>query len=299
MGVLPVLVSALVGAASGAPTCDTVCTVPAEVTDLTVHVRGDSGPWSLAWDCADSVHYCYAEVRRIDHTKWDDTYGQQWQARVLRRAGDSVAMLDRRVFAAAGDSCGLRLVRHGDCVRLRVGDTLTLADGKIPCALPAGSAITVNAARPGQVRVLAREMATLVPVSEARFADMEALTAYLERARDAAEGFYRLLDRDMMQPATVQSDGRYDLALVADGSGGYDIVHIDGGEVTRRHWRPLQVRGHLTPTPFAGNFDLVWIDALRRHRLDSDNYAIVDPVTGTLTLFFPLYSSHLRLARLP
>ena len=120
---------------------------------------------------------------------------------------------------------------------------------------------------------------------------LDALDGYLATSTDPLEGFWTYLDRDM-QDQWLRLGGRYTLAVVRAGDG-YDLVYIDGAQVKHSLWRPGMLKGHIKPTPFTGNYDLMWIDATMEP-IDKDAYATVE--NGIiLTLQFPIYKSQLRL----
>ena len=61
-------------------------------------------------------------------------------------------------------------------------------------------------------------------------------------------------------------------------------------------WEPGMLKGHITPTLFTGNYDLMWIDATMEP-IDNDCYATIE--NGIiLTLNFPVYKSQVRLSKI-
>ncbi len=125
---------------------------------------------------------------------------------------------------------------------------------------------------------------------------LEALDERFSQSTDPVEGYWRYLDRDL-QDEWLRLGGRYTLALVGNGDGGYDIVYVGGARVMRSQWEPGMVKGHLRPTIFAGNYDLEWIDATLQPLGDEDAYATLEGGGAILTLNYPLYKSQVRYAR--
>ena len=77
---------------------------------------------------------------------------------------------------------------------------------------------------------------------------------------------------------------------------GYDLIYIDGAQVKKSMWEPGMLKGHITPTLFTGNYDLMWIDATMEP-IDNDCYATIE--NGIiLTLNFPVYKSQVRLSKI-
>lgn len=120
------------------------------------------------------------------------------------------------------------------------------------------------------------------------------LAARFDATSDPAEGFYTYLDREN-DPSRGIVGGRYRLALVADGNGGYDIIYCSGAVANGAAWSAGMVKGRMRPTIFADSYMLEWYDSL------------LEPVTGdmsaridqgaVLRFDFPLYKLSFRLAK--
>lgn len=152
----------------------------------------------------------------------------------------------------------------------------------------------INFAKPEGCEVLRNELFLwdLPPGRKSRFDTIEALTAYLENSTDPLEGVWEYFDRNT-DPALAEPGGRYTLAVVADLAGGYDIVYLSGSERGSRPWKPLEIKGHLQPSGFSGNYHLEWTDADDRET-GAEAYAAADLSRGLLTFHFPLLGSELR-----
>jgi len=113
-------------------------------------------------------------------------------------------------------------------------------------------------------------------------------------------GSYAYLDRST-DPAVARPGGRYRLAVVPDPDGTESllIIYIAGAEVEPSFWKPGMLKGILRPTPFEGQYDLVWYDAHGAPiPYGSDSYALFDSAASILTLNFPLLGqASVRFAR--
>lgn len=130
----------------------------------------------------------------------------------------------------------------------------------------------------------------------ANFYDTDSLMAYLKESIDGYEGVWRYLDRNMNEKYASMG-GRYTIATVANGGGGYDIIYLDGADTNDKRWQPLCVKGTLAPTIFKGNYDMKWIDAGGLEYSDDTNAQYADD-GSILTLSFPALNTQLRFSRL-
>ncbi len=128
-----------------------------------------------------------------------------------------------------------------------------------------------------------------------RFESVDSLMSYLGASSNPAEGVWRYLDRDM-RPEKAVPGGYYTLATVADGNGGYEIVYLGGARYGEGSWQPLRLKGRLSPSGFADNYDLEW-QAGDGRACPPESYATLDAETGILALYFPLLDSSFRFRR--
>lgn len=131
-----------------------------------------------------------------------------------------------------------------------------------------------------------------VPLMTAWTAD--SLDAYLAAAQDRMEGYWRYLDRDI-DARWSRLGGFYRLAVVRNASGGYDMLYLDGAENHRGLWRPMMIKGIMTPTRFDRHYDLEWKTA----RLESAGPECSADLSDELilTLNLPLHHAVIRFAR--
>lgn len=123
----------------------------------------------------------------------------------------------------------------------------------------------------------------------------ELITARLQTSTDPVEGIWEFLDREN-DPVRARPGGRYRVALIATAPGTYDIIYLSGAEVNRDAWKPGMLKGRLSATPFVGQYDLMWVDAMMKP-IENDISATVEE--ALMTLGFPLLKSRLRFSRRP
>lgn len=116
-------------------------------------------------------------------------------------------------------------------------------------------------------------------------------SGYGADALEAAER-WRYLDREN-DPAFARPGGDYELALIADSQGGYDIIYMGGAVTNAAHWEPGMLKGRIEPTGFAGYYKLEWVDATGR-LIPDECFAEFDSGRTVLTLSFPSLQASLR-----
>lgn len=121
----------------------------------------------------------------------------------------------------------------------------------------------------------------------------QSLDTYLSGSRDAYEGYWDYLDRDLNEKK-LKLGGRYALALVKNADG-YNIIYIDGAQVNNAAWHTGMLKGKLTLTPIQDNYNLVWYDSML-DAFTQDVYAGIEN-GALLTLYFPVQGSKLRFVK--
>lgn len=129
----------------------------------------------------------------------------------------------------------------------------------------------------------------------ADFDSVDSLIAHVRASSDPVEGLWTYLDRDI-DPSQAELSGNYSLATIARGDGAYDIVYLSGAKAYIEQWKPLHVKGRLTPTIFEHHFDLQWRTANGK-TLREDTSATLELDGTVLRLDFPLAKSSLRFRR--
>lgn len=115
-------------------------------------------------------------------------------------------------------------------------------------------------------------------------------TEYADEEIDNASK-WRYLDREGDTKVALPG-GNYLLALVDN-----DLVYVSGAKINAGHWRKGMLKGHLTPTGYAGYYRLQWYDATGR-KLNDESYATIDDSAHTLTLTFPGLDASMRFTSL-
>ena len=129
------------------------------------------------------------------------------------------------------------------------------------------------------------------------WSDGEQLAAALaEVPADGLEGVWRIYDREM-EESLLRLGGDYTLAILPDGEGsGFDIVYLDGAKAGGSAWKRGDCKGHVSPSPFAGIYEVTWLDASRKP-LDHEIRGYLDG-DGLLTVRFPYQNSVIRFGRI-
>lgn len=264
-------------------------------------VRGDSPYWwSFVWNYADGRNYEYVRVRS--------------------RGSDFGDLLDRRavVVSVGVVADGMDSIVESAEVRKDIG----AVRGYLSLALEwRDSALNVYFGSKSLTRIMAVDRKHPV-LSDARIMsegrvdveyavvetvpdpavelasgwDAERLRMRMERPLDDMEGLWTFFDRET-DDYRARLGGRYTLACVADGSGGYLLLYIDGAEVNASAWRPLMIKGRLTTTQYENNYDLKWYDSVMSP-MSSEDFAVYDE-EGLLTLNFPIHRSKIRMSKRP
>lgn len=135
----------------------------------------------------------------------------------------------------------------------------------------------------------------LEPTTMSRFADIDSLAEYLSHSADPYEGIWIYYDHTTKPERTIVG-GRYVLATVANGTGAYDIIYIDGANNDSDAWPPLRIKGQLTPATFPGIYDLEWIQP-SGEALPTEYGSGATFADDLLTLQFPYWQATVRFRR--
>ncbi len=253
---------------------------------------------------ADCSRYVAVELRCRNTALHDDlTDARLLDVAVVAHDGDSVATLATATLAE-----GVDLHDGFNCVEATVsGYELSISIGSrqmekvLRCTLPVATGpvragCVVGPACQSRIErvVVAERAGRLRPVDSGY--TIESLNALFAASRDPFEGYWQYLDRET-DDAHVRLGGRYVVALVADGKGGYTIIYISGAQVRRAEWRTGMVKGTMAKTVFTDNYRAVWTDASFGQESD-DVFAVFE--SGTiLNVKFPVLKSQLRFSKMP
>lgn len=131
------------------------------------------------------------------------------------------------------------------------------------------------------------------PIMKMASADeLSALNSDAYKKNDIA-GIYTLYEYEH-DDSYARIGGNYRIGVIpSDSSENYVIIYIDGGKVNSDLWSYGMVKGRLKATPFAGIFDVEWIDAegdVMKHDVSAD----FDGLTSMLSIKFPYQRSLLK-----
>ncbi len=270
-------------------------------------MTGDKTPvtstqWGLVFNYDDMGDYCAVVLSCDNSAPYDDiTDSRTMLVSIIQQCGNEVAQLAQTTL-----SKGVSLEDEMNTLCVDVNEqTVTVSIGKnelqqvLEARVKRGAGMVQVGYLVGPGARTAIERAVLTIENEKQVAattlwTVASLDEYLAQSTDPVEGYWRYLDRDM-QDEWLRLGGRYTLAIVRSDDG-YDLIYIDGAQVKKSMWEPGMLKGHLTPTLFTGNYDLMWIDATMEP-IDKDAYATVE--NGIiLTLNFPVYKSQVRLSKI-
>lgn len=263
--------------------------------------KEESGPgkhwWGIAWnnDSCDGYNYVILRPTNLD-------YGSINDSRVVTVEYGICADRANTIISSANISSGINAA-NGDNTLL-----LEWSDGDL--RVSAGSKtlnchIVANAKLPASpFKLISSDKIIVISiVTESVIAnDVEVLTDYNESevmsriaaSVDMTEGLWHYLDRET-DDSWARPGGGYSLVIVATDGGCYDILYLSGARVNRDRWKPMMLKGRLTPTPFIRHYNLTWYDAMMEPITEECSATISDE--GIITFEFPLYKSRMRFYR--
>lgn len=188
-------------------------------------------------------------------------------------------------------------LRTDSVIEVAAGGTVLMPVVRLPLAFSPLTGVCRAAAGDGNLKVTVAVSETVPDRARQLVTEWtaEALAERLASSVDTLEGVWTYFDREN-DPAHARPGGRYRLVIVAAGNGSYDLIYTGGAEVNSSAWRFGMIKGRLVPTPFVGNYDLVWYDAMLEP-IENDVSATV--ADGLITLNFPLMKTRMRFSRQP
>ncbi|MCM1505007.1 MAG: hypothetical protein NC127_07410 [Muribaculum sp.] len=263
--------------------------------------RGDKYWWKIAWDYVDSANFKYAKI-----TSKNSDFGD---------------ILDKRqvVITAGSVTGGKDVEAHSTTVSEDVGEVrqfnsvaLEWRDGRLNLFFGAktlNKVMSIVESRPvgSEGRILSSSPVDVEFVVVESFADpakelasgwtLDKLRDRLTATMDAKEGIWRFFDRET-DDHRARLGGKYALACVSDGAGGYLLLYCDGAEVNSSSWIPLMIKGRLKATQYENNYDLIWYDSMMEPLSDED-FVYFNLESAMMTLNFPIHKSKIRLSKTP
>ncbi len=295
MRLLSTVLILLASLAAGAHSVDT------PVESLTYHYRvliksSSETEFGIVWNATDSLNYRYATVRTYGAAA-EDSWGETITLTLGQKCDGRDSVLRDETLLGELD-----MRRSGISLRIDAspaGALLSVGSKKAIASFPIDydcSLISEIHPLPSSRTEILRNDLTVVPLAPAEyapFASHEALKEHLRASADPYEGFWRYFDRDT-DPLRATLGGNYCLATVKTEQG-YSIIYISGAQTLAEQWKPLRIKGHLTPTFFAGAFDLLCFEPSGR-TINFETSATFE--NNLLTLSLPYWDSTVRFSRI-
>lgn len=253
--------------------------------------------WGISWRCCGHAESYCCTLARGNTDNYDFANAPFVQLTV--KAGDR-EIVSQRVFddvglvAGAENSLCVTIDAHG-AVRVAVGnhELVDVAAFSIGDFRGVVSWRVVARENVGVIYAMSRE-----GVSKCRHLmtdwTVASLDQYFASSVDPLEGYWAYLDREN-DSKVMKPGGFYTIAVVAAGSGNYDLIYVDGATVNSGLWSTGMRKGRLVDTRFVNHYDLVWVDAVF-DTMSRDVSASVEQ-GAVLILSFPVYRSQMRFVK--
>lgn len=253
-----------------------------------VHARIKAMQWSLCWHSPEGP--CRATLKLPSTDRSDDVYFTPAMLTVETGGTVNEYRVDADVSNDGYNS--IKIDYDGVTATLIIGDEAAREVAQVPFG-PGDIAVRVE----DEGRCRRMQLSRLTPVAEADILG-GSLIEMLQRVSasdDRNEGVWEYFGAES-DVSKVSVGGRYVLATVDDGDGGYDIVYLTGADTNSGIWSPMALKGHIRPTIFTGDYDLVWTDATG-NRVRGDTYARLSDDGSLLTVGFPSQGATLKFRR--
>lgn len=295
---LSIITIIMVASAVRAVSPETTCITIGNASDFSYHARYSldrSAHHSVAMEWPDSVGGVrYRATADISSSVFDDPmFPSKIRYSVLQLSADTTVWAEGnfecRMSASPAFSMTLRRTNAGTA--LSMGTDKASATVAVPFA---GDTISNQAI--GGASIL-RHSLIVRPVDKperTQFASIDSLYAYLRSSTDPMESLWEYLDRDI-DTSEARLGAKYTIATVRSDSG-YTIVLAGGEDKLPDSWQPLDIKGFLTETAFAGHYDLLWY-AVGRNNADNEASAATGVDGEVLELTFPMLHSRIRFRR--
>lgn len=259
---------------------------------------GDSVFWNISFYGRDGRKVLDVFVTRPGRNVHDDYLPEKLS--VMARGYDCLGNIDGELW---WDNTGRRIdsnsrmtvsvaVSEKGMARIMAGDDTFFQVGSVPLS---DDVVSVSVRGNSRVEICSVNLRTVarVPAPEMSGWNYDTLAGYFAGSDDRREGFYEYLDSDIDTERCVLG-GRYRLAVVGNGAGGYDIVYLGGAEENAASWLPGLIKGTLTPTIFINHYNLRWFDA----EMTDDMPELWGTLDGTIMeLHFPQERTVVRFSR--
>lgn len=252
----------------------------------------------IRWNVTDSGNYDYARFSFDRDSRYDDwnnfTTCETGTARDgVRQKADSKPY--RQMDDPFADGFSLRISSSEGGAVLTAGVASPIISLPLPVPFSDTSRFVVLGDNGTRLTGSFVHATCIEPATMSRFADIDSLAEYLSHSADPYEGIWIYYDHDTKPERTIVG-GRYVLATVADGTGAYDIIYIDGAKDDSDAWPPLRIKGRLTPATFPSIYDLEWLQP-SGEALPTEYGCGATFADDLLTLQFPYWQATVRFRR--
>ncbi len=259
---------------------------------------GSSCEWRLDWQSLGDGYGRYAKVTSAGKAGDDDLSGALLDFEYGSRSGAEDIPVRNEKIRIKDD-----IRRHGLTLVLEYapgGASLEVGSRRAVFSLPVDLSFADTVELRSYVSAadtLLRDDLHLTPGASRGFIPVDTLAARLAASGDPRETRWQYFDRNT-DPLLARPGGKYTLATLSDGQGGYEIVYISGAGDARADWTSGRLKGHMRRTPVTGVYDLTWYTA-DGQCIDTDASATMDVIgeVPALILEFPAYKATFRFVK--
>lgn len=248
--------------------------------------------WSLMLSDTVANHTIVLDTKLMETNKYDIDHEESIEMTLWIDGKEALRKDFGHKLPISRSPIYVRLLLDGRDITLMAGEGNLDYAGRVPYAG------FVNNATLSAIHgiVLRRHSALYLPVPNIPmlYPGEEAVYDALEVTADPRCHVWEFFDEEV-ETKTALKGGRYRLALLPSGKGGYDLIYISGAEVDSFRWCSGALKGYLEPTPFADNFTLHWIDSSGKEIDDRTPYASFEGMI--MNLVFPLQKARLRFVK--
>lgn len=295
---LAVIAVIMAASAARAVSPEATCISTGNASDFSYHARYSldrSAHHSVAMEWPDSIGGArYRATADISSSVFDDPmFPSKVRYSVMKLGADTTlwAEGDFECRMSANPAFSMTLRRTGAGTALTMGADKAAASVAVPFA---GDTICSEAVAGAAMMRHSLIVRSVDKPARAPFATVDSLYAYLAASADPMETLWEYLDRDI-DTGEARLGAKYTIATVRSDSG-YTIVLAGSEDRLPDSWQPLDIKGFLTETAFAGHYDLLWY-AAGRTIADSEASAATSVEGEVLELTFPMLHSRIRFRR--
>ena len=124
--------------------------------------------------------------------------------------------------------------------------------------------------------------------------ELEDVKELIENSSDPICGYWTIFDRNL-EENLLKMGGEYRFAIIPHDNH-YEIIYLSGAIINHTLWQPGATKGYLYREPFAGIYNVEWIDA--EGKILSNGIKAQKEDGNILAIQFPYHSSTFRLRKL-